>query len=59
MFKSNMHLVLNYKLILIFYAKEWLTLLDGELGEYRTCPKNLSVAMNIMPKNLGENSPIF
>ena len=35
-------------LVLILFTKEWLTLLNGELGEHRTCPKDLPVATNIV-----------
>ena len=47
------------QIILVIYAKECLTLLDVELGEHRTRPKDLTVTTKVVPKNLGENSPIF
>jgi hypothetical protein len=50
---------LNSALVLVVYTKEQLTLLGGKLGEHRTHPKGLPVVTDIVPKNMGENFPIF
>ncbi len=46
-------------LIDAFDTEERLTLLNGELGEHRTCPKDLTVTTDVVTINLGMNSPVF
>jgi hypothetical protein len=46
-------------LIDVFDTEERLTLLNGELGEHRTRPKDLTVMTDVATINLGKNSQVF
>jgi hypothetical protein len=46
-------------LILIFYLKQWLTILDSELHHQCTCPENITVLQDVVKKNLGEDPPVL
>ena len=46
-------------LVLVFYLKQRLTILDGELCHHGARPENIAVPHDVVVVDLGENPPIF
>ncbi len=55
----NNKVLIHVSLISVLHRKERLTMLDGELSDHRTCPKNIPVAPDVMAEDLGEYSRVL
>ncbi len=58
-FITNNIVLIHVSLISILHHEERLTMLDSELSDYRACPKNFPVALDVVAEDLGEYSPVL
>jgi hypothetical protein len=58
-FMTNNKVLIHVSLISVLHHKERLTMLDGELIDHRTRPKNIPVASDVVAEDLGEYSPVL
>ncbi len=55
----NNKVLIHVSLISVLHHEEWLTMLDGELSDHRTRPKNIPVVPDVVVEDLGEYSPVL